>query len=108
MVGLVAVLAVMACMVAKMFLTLQTRALEKKLTRERAVLEETKREKAKAAGKMKMLDSENRQLEAKQTRLRTHIDRYTKTLGGYADVESKKKQKALAQQELMKKANEKK
>ena len=44
MVGLVAVLAVAACMVAKMFLALQTKALGKKLTRERSVLEEAKKE----------------------------------------------------------------
>ena len=108
MVGLVAVLAVVACMVAKMFLALQTKALGKKLTRERAVLEEAKKEKARAAGKMKMLDAEGRQLEAKQTRLKTHIARYTKTLGGYAENENKEKEKALAQQDLMRKANEEK
>ena len=108
MVGLVAFLSVMACLVAKMFLALQTKALKKRLTRERLVLGDAKKEKAREAGKVKMLDAESRQLEVKQTRIKKHIDRSTKTLGGYADEEQKAKEKALAQQNLMNQANEEK
>ena len=106
MVPLIAVLSVMACMVAKMFLALQTKALDKKLGRERDVFHEARKELGKAAGKMKLLDAESRQLEGKKKRMQDHINRASKTLKGYTDEEEKARAKAKAQQDLMKQASE--
>lgn len=108
MVPLLAVLSVMACMVVKMFMALQTKALEKKLIREREGLHDARKELAKAAGKMKLLDAEEHQLTVKQKKISQKIDRYNKSLGGFAEAEHKAKEKARAQQEMMKMANEKK
>ena len=101
MVPLLAALSVFACMAAKMFLALQTKALEKKLARERESLHAARTEMGKAAGKMKLLDAEEHQLEGKRKKINQKIDRYSKALNVFADQEHKEKQKALAQQEMM-------
>jgi len=98
------VLSVIACMAAKMFLALQTKALEKKLAREREGLHTARKEMGKASGKMKLLDAEEHQLQGKQKKINQKIDRYRKALNGFAEQETK--EKALAQQEMMKQANE--
>ena len=107
MIPLLAVLSVLACMVVKMFLALQTKALEKKLGREREVLHDARKEQGKAAGKMKLLDAEDHQLQIKK-KITAKIDRYTKTLAGYSDQEHKEKEKARAQEEMMREANARK
>ena len=108
MVPLLAVISVLACMVVKMFLALQTKALEKKLGREREVLHDARSELGKAAGKMKLLDAEDHQLSIKKKKITDKINRYNKTLSGFSEQEQKAKQKALAQQEMMKQAAESK
>jgi hypothetical protein len=108
MVPMLAVFSVLACMVVKMFLALQTKAYEKKLAREREVLHAARVEQGKAAGKMKLLDAEDHQLNIKQKKIRQKVDRYTKTLNGYSEKEHKAKEKAQAQQEMMKAATEQK
>lgn len=100
-----AIIAVLACMVAKMFLAMQTKALEKKLSRLRDVYHEVRREQGMAAGKLKLLDAESRQLDGKKKRSTKKISTYSKSLGGYAEVEQKEREKAQAQQELVKQAN---
>ena len=55
MVPLLAILSIMACLVAKMFLALQTKAFEKKLGRERDVFHEARKEFGTVAVKMKLL-----------------------------------------------------
>ena len=106
MTAFIAVLSTLACMVAKMFLALQTKALEKKLGRERDVLHEARKELGKAAGKMKVLDAEGRQLEAKKKKMLDHINRSSKSLKGFTDAEEKARAKAKAQEDLMREANE--
>ena len=108
MIPLLAVFSVLACMVVKMFTALQTKALEKKLAREREGLHAARVEQGKAAGKMKLLDAEDHQLSIKKKKITQKIDRYSKTLNGYSEKEHKAKEKALAQQEMMNMANEKK
>jgi uncharacterized protein YlxW (UPF0749 family) len=105
---LLVVVSMMACLVAKMFLALQTKAMEKKLTRLRDLFQEARKEQGKAAGKMKLLDAENSQFEAKKKRVTLKIDTYNKSLKAYAEVEQKESEKAQAQQELVQQANEKK
>jgi uncharacterized protein YlxW (UPF0749 family) len=108
MVALLAVVSVLACMVAKMFLALQTKATEKKLIRVRDAFHEARKEQGRAAGKMKLLDAENHQFEAKKKRVTRKIDTYSKSLKAYAEVEQKESEKAQAQQELVQQANERK
>jgi uncharacterized protein YlxW (UPF0749 family) len=110
MVALLAIGSVLACMVAKMFLALQTKAMEKKLNRTRDVFHEARREQGEAAGKIKLLDAECRHLEAKKKRSTQKIDTYGKSLNGFAQVEQKEREKAQAQaqQELVQQANERK
>jgi septal ring factor EnvC (AmiA/AmiB activator) len=106
MVPLLAVLSVMACLVAKMFLALQAKAYEKKLGRERDIFHESRKELGKAAGKMKLLDAEGKQLEIKRKRMQDHINRASKSLNTFAEAENKARAKAKAQEDLMKESNE--
>jgi septal ring factor EnvC (AmiA/AmiB activator) len=106
MVPLLAILSIMACLVAKMFLALQTKAFEKKLGRERDVFHEARKELGKAAGKMKLLNAESKQLETKRKRMKDHISRTSKSLNTYAEEENKARAKAKGQEDLMKEANE--
>ena len=108
MVALLAVVSVLASLVAKMFLAVQTKATENKLIRVRDAFHEARKEQGKAAGKMRLLDAEKRQYEAKKKRVTRKIDTYSKSLNAYAEVEQKESEKAQAQQELVQQANEKK
>lgn len=107
MIPILAIGSILACLVSKMFLTVQTKALERKLGRERESLHEARRELGKAAGKMKLLDAEVHQLEGRAKKLQGRIDRFNKTLGTFADEEKKAKEKAAAQEQMMRDANKK-
>ena len=98
----IAVVAIAACLLVKLLLSLRAKSLGSKLGEEKLLLEMAKKEMHKAEGKGQILEAQRKQLQAKQQTIQKKLDGYNKILGNYAVREEKAK--TLEQEELLKEA----
>ena len=100
-IGIIAIVACLASVAAKLFFTLESVNLEKRLDVERASYQAARKEWNLAAHRYKVLKAEHKQLETKRSSIQRNVGRLEKSHGEFVAEERKDETIRARQKELL-------